>query len=65
MMANREIKEAAKKSGVRMWQIAERIGVHEGTFCRKMRHDVSQQERVEIMAIIAELAARKTEAPNA
>lgn len=54
-MKNKDIREAAKQAGVFLWQIAERLGVNDGNFSRKLRRELSSQEREKIMEIINEL----------
>lgn len=62
-MENRILRDAAKANGVKLWQIAERVGVAEATFSRKLRHELPEQERQNILSIIDELAqAGKEEA---
>lgn len=34
--ANKEIREAAKRAGICLWQVAEKIGVNDGNFSRKL-----------------------------
>lgn len=58
-MRNKEIREAAKQSGICLWQIAERLGVNDGNFSRKLRRELPQEEREKIMGIIAELEREK------
>ena len=55
-MRNKEIREAAKQAGVCLWQIAERLGMNDGNFSRKLRRELSDCDRARIMEIIAELA---------
>ena len=58
-MKNKDIREAAKQAGVRLWQIAERLGMNDGNFSRKLRKDLTQSERETIMGIIADLSREK------
>ena len=58
-MNNKDIREAAKQAGVCLWQIAERLGVNDGNFSRKLRRELPSQEREKIMEIINELAKEK------
>lgn len=60
--ANMEIRNAAKRAGIRLWQVAERIGVNDGNFSRKLRQELPPQEREKILVIINEMAAERTEA---
>lgn len=55
-MNNQEIRQTAKKSGVKLWQIADKLGINDGNFSRKLRHELTETERVNILNIIAELA---------
>lgn len=54
-MNNKEIRNEAKKKGVKMWQIAEIYGVNDGNFSRKLRHELPEGEKNKILAIIDEL----------
>lgn len=55
-MHNQEIREAAKAAGVKLWQIAERLGMNDGNFSRKLRRELPEEERERIMTIIADIA---------
>lgn len=55
-MANETIKLVAASKGVRHWQIAERLNMHEGNFSRKLRHELPADEQERIMQIIADIA---------
>lgn len=61
-MMNREIRKAAKLSGVMLWQIADAIGINDGNFSRKLRRELPQEEKEKILAIIDRLANEKQEA---
>ena len=55
-MNNQEIRQTAKNQGVKLWQIADKLGINDGNFSRKLRHELTEVERVNILNIIAELA---------
>lgn len=59
--ANVEIRTAAKAAGVRLWQVAERYGINDGNFSRKLRNELPPNERDKIIGIIGEIAAEKQE----
>ena len=59
--ANADIRIAAKSAGVCLWQIAERIGVNDGNFSRKLRKELPQEEKQTILGIIARLSKEKQE----
>lgn len=54
-MKNIEIREAAKAAGVKLWQIADKLGITDGNFSRKLRKELNSAEKTQIMAIITEL----------
>ena len=58
-MTNKIIRERAHVRGVRLWQIAERVGVTDGNFSRRLRRELADEERDRILAIIDEIAAEK------
>lgn len=53
---NQDIKAYAYNKSVKMWQIAERYGLHEGNFSRLLRHPLSASDRDKIIGIIDEIA---------
>lgn len=55
-MKNQEIRQAALRKGVRMWQIAEALGVHENTFSRRLCSELPQEEQERILSIIDDLS---------
>ena len=59
-MKNVKIREAAKRAGVYLWEIAERYGCNDGNFSRKLRRELPEDEQRRILVIISELAAEKT-----
>ena len=60
-MLNATIRTRAKAHGILLWQIAEAIGVTDGTFSRKLRHELPAEERDRILAIIDQIAAERKE----
>lgn len=58
-MKNRDIKEYAKSKGVRLWQIAEALHINDGNFSRKLRKELPEAQKHEIMKIIDELSRQK------
>lgn len=56
--ANCDLRLFAKACGVSMWRIAEKIGISEPTFYRKLRHELPEEDKEKIRAIIKELAQK-------
>ena len=61
-MKNAKIREAAKRAGVYLWEVAERWGCNDGNFSRKLRRELPEDEQEKILAIIEEVARGKKEA---
>ena len=55
-MNNQEIRNMAKTAGVRLWEVADAIGIADTTFCRKLRKELPADEKEKILSVIAELA---------
>ncbi len=53
---NEAIRTAAEKHGVKLWQIADALGVNDGNFSRKLRRELPPDEVEKILAIIARIA---------
>ena len=62
-MANRDIKLAAAGAGVRMWQIADELGILDCNLSRKLRRELDPQEKEEIFKIIKRLSEGDCNAP--
>lgn len=58
-MNNHDIKEAAKIAGVKLWQIADKLGINDGNFSRKLRKELAPEEKQKIFDIITELQREK------
>jgi hypothetical protein len=52
-MRNEEIRRA--KGTVPNWLIAEKLGIHENSFYRLLRQELSKEKKEEILKIIEEL----------
>ena len=60
-MNNLDIRQKCKESRVRLWEIAERMGVCDMTLSRHLRHELNQEEKNKIFTIIDELARQRDE----
>ena len=60
-MSNLKIRQHAKKNGVALWQIADKMNISEPTMTRKLRHELNEEETIQIIGIINELAKGENE----
>lgn len=61
MVANEQIREAAKISGVYLWQVADKLHIHESSLSRKLRRELPASERRRILCIIQAIAKEQHE----
>lgn len=52
---NEDIKNIAKENNIRLWRVAERLGVSDSNFSRMLRYKLSKEDRKKILEIIKEL----------
>lgn len=55
-MSNQDIRRSAAGAGVRLWQIAEELGIADCSLSRKLRKELPQEEKKRILAIIERLS---------
>lgn len=55
-MVNQDVKRAAGGAGVRLWQVADALGIADSALSRKLRKELPADEKEKILSIIAELA---------
>lgn len=58
-MKNIDIREKARADGVKLWQIANRLGMNDGNFSRLLRNELQQEVKDRIIGIIDEIAAEQ------
>ncbi|MEC3814160.1 hypothetical protein PNF30_16240 [Bacillus safensis] len=59
MRTNMEIRKAIENSGIFTWQIAKQLGVHENTFYRWMREEITGERREKVLAAIKDIEEKK------
>lgn len=57
MVTNIVIRRQARALGVPLWQIAKCLGIGEATMTRRLRNELSENEKAEILEIISSLAS--------
>lgn len=59
-MKNLDIRELLKEKRVRQWQVADKLGIAEMTLVRKLRYELTAEEKQNIFTIIEELATENS-----
>lgn len=62
MLKNQSIRAVAKNKGVKLYEVAERLGVSQATITRKLYFELPKDEQQRILSIIDEIAAQKEKA---
>jgi len=55
-MKNQDIRRMAAEAGVRLWQVAEELGIADSSFSRKLRKELLVKEKTRIFEIIERLS---------
>ena len=55
-MCNQDIRRTAAGAGVKLWQIADTLGITDSSFSRKLRKELPQAEKEKIFSIIQKLS---------
>lgn len=59
-LANQDIRKALEESGIKQWELAERMGYSPSHFSTKMRHEFSSEEKLRCLSVIEEMAFVKS-----
>lgn len=55
-MYNVDVRRTAAGNGVRLWQIADALGISDCSLSRKLRKELSAEEKTAVFAIIRNLS---------
>ena len=55
-MCNQDIRQTATESSVRLWRIADALGITDSSFSRRLRKELPQEEKEKIFSIIQKLS---------
>lgn len=55
-MSNQDIRRKAAGAGVKLWQIADALGIADCSLSRKLRKELAQEEKEKIFSIIQRLS---------
>lgn len=54
-MKNKYIRDEMQKTGVTQWQVADELGISESTLSRKMRYELTLEDKQRILKAIAKV----------
>lgn len=56
---NNVIREALIEAGIRQWELANMMGISEYTLCKRLRKEVTEEERAKMLSLIKGYKAGK------
>lgn len=54
-MSNEQIKTLMRENKIYMWQVAKKLGVHETSFCKWFREQLSQEQVQKVLSAVEEI----------
>ncbi len=54
-MSNKDIERLLKQEQIYKWEVAEKLGLHETTFCRWWRKELSQEQAQRVLSAVEEI----------
>ena len=58
---NQDIRAIAKDNGVMLWEIAEHLNITDGNFSRRLRRELSAEQKAQVIEIIKAVAAKRAD----
>lgn len=58
-MQNADIRSYAIEKGVCLWKIADALGVSEATMTRKLRHELSAEEKEQMLLAVDKIVSER------
>lgn len=58
-LANTEFRQEMKRLGVPMWALADKQGLCELTVSRKLRHELPDEEKAELLELVHQIATER------
>jgi len=56
---NLAFREYAKEKNVKMWEVAEKVGVNDGNFSRRLRHELPLDELIRLKGIVDNIVTER------
>lgn len=56
---NEDVRKFAQECGVKLWEVADRLGCTDSTLSRKLRRELPEEEKKTVMDIIMTISAEQ------
>ena len=54
-----EVRQYILDNGILLWKVADKLGISDGNFSRKLRHNFSEEDYNKILSAVDELSKEK------
>ena len=54
-----EVRQYILDNGILLWKVADKLGISDGNFSRKLRHNFSEEDYDKILSAVDELSKEK------
>ena len=61
-MKNQDVRRKAAGAGLKLWEVAQEIGLSDSSFSRKLRQELPQEQKEKIFDAICKLSREVSEA---
>jgi hypothetical protein len=58
-LTNQKLRDMLKKKKIYLWQIAEKLGIHETTLVRRFRHELTAEQEQQVLLAVEEISLER------
>lgn len=55
LTANKEVRDSLAAHNIPQWQLADALGIHEETLCRRLRRELPDDEKAKLLEVIEKI----------
>ena len=63
-MNNTQIKAVMRDNNIYMWQVAKKLNVHESSFCKWFREELSEERKQQVILAVEEIKLDRLKTQN-
>ncbi len=60
MIANQDIRKEVREKGFKLWELANAMGIYDGNLSRKLRTEMTDNQKSEIRVLLKKMAEERT-----
>lgn len=63
-MNNKDIRNRLKKENIYLWQIADKLGIHETTLIKKLRKELTKEQNMQLLSAVESIRLSRKKEEN-